>query len=102
MSDEGYELNDPKHSTYYERMADWADTARKWQKENPLPENIKLNYKMSVLFSGMETILHADGAEVFTDEQNRQWIKFVALNGPKARREHIMRTRDIVIVRDDA
>jgi len=37
MSDEtdyGYELNDPKHPTYYERFANYADYTRKQVKEN--------------------------------------------------------------------
>ena len=33
-NDTGYELNDPKHPTYYERYADYADYSRKRDKEN--------------------------------------------------------------------
>ena len=63
--------------------------------------NIQLNYRIAVYFSGMETVLFADGAEVFMDEHNIQWIKFYAKNGPAADKEHIMHTAEIVIVRMD-
>lgn len=66
----------------------------------PLAEgNIQLNYRIAVYFSGMETVLYADGAEVFMDEHNIQWIKFYATNGPAAGQEHIMHTAEVVIVR---
>lgn len=32
LSDEGYDLDDPKHPTFRERMADWVDMARKREK----------------------------------------------------------------------
>ena len=31
---DAYELDDPKHPTYRERMADWADAERKREKEH--------------------------------------------------------------------
>jgi len=64
------------------------------------PENIQLNYRIAVYFSGMETVLFADGAEVFMDEHRIQWIKFFAVNGPAAGKEHIVHTAEVVIVRD--
>jgi hypothetical protein len=30
----GYDMDDPKHPTFRERMADWVDIARKAEKEN--------------------------------------------------------------------
>ena len=69
----------------------------------PLAEgNIQLNYPIRVYFSGMETVLFAQGAEVFMDEHGIQWIKFYSTNGPAAGKEHIMHTDEIVIVREDS
>jgi hypothetical protein len=65
------------------------------------PGNIQLNYKIAVYFSGMETVLYAQGAEVFMDEHGIPWIKFFATSGPSAGKEHIMHTAEVVIVRDD-
>ena len=68
----------------------------------PLAEgNIQLDYHIAVFFSGMDTVLYAQGAEIFLDEHNIQWIKFYATNGPKAGQEHIMHTTEVVIVRED-
>ena len=64
------------------------------------PDNIQLNYRIKVFFSGMQEVLYAEGAEVFMDEHKIQWIKFFANNGPAAGEEHIMHTDGIVIVRD--
>jgi len=66
-------------------------------------ENIILNYPLKVLFApDLETVLYArQGGEVFMDEHNIQWIKFVADNGPGVGKLHMFRTEDIVIVRDD-
>lgn len=33
----GYDLNDPKHPTYHERMSGWGDWARKRARENAAP-----------------------------------------------------------------
>jgi hypothetical protein len=65
--------------------------------------NIVLDYPLIVMFApGMETILFSKpGAEVFIDEHNIQWIKFIAKNGPQAGKEHMIRTKDLVLVRDD-
>jgi hypothetical protein len=65
-------------------------------------EPITLDYPLRVLFApGMEQVLIAPaGAEVFMDEFDVQWIKFLAANGPHAGRQHIIRTEGIVIVRD--
>jgi hypothetical protein len=64
--------------------------------------NIKLNYRIGVYFSGMETVLFAEaGAEVFRDELGFEWVKFIAKNGPAAGKEHIMHASEIVIVRED-
>jgi hypothetical protein len=66
-------------------------------------DNIILSYPFKVLFApGMETVLFArKGGEVFIDEHGVQWIKFVAQNGPGAGKEHMIRTDQIVIVRED-
>src|SRR5262245_560272 len=64
--------------------------------------NIQLDYKIQVLFApGMETVLFSNGAEVFKDEQGVQWIKFYANNGPAKGKEHMLRTDQVVIVRDN-
>lgn len=34
--DTGYELDDPKHPTFYERYAEWADRERKRMKEDEM------------------------------------------------------------------
>lgn len=39
--DTGYDYSDPKHPDFRERMADWADDARKAAKENPPPEPVE-------------------------------------------------------------
>jgi hypothetical protein len=64
--------------------------------------NIQLAYRIAVYFSAMETVLYADGAEVFLDEHGVQWIKFYAKNGPAAGKQHIVHTAEVVIVRDEA
>jgi hypothetical protein len=62
-------------------------------------DEIKLNYPLKVLFyPGMEEILNTDRAVVFVDEHGRQWIKFIAKNGPNKGEEHIVRTHGIVLV----
>lgn len=68
----------------------------------PLDEgNIELDYRVRILFvPGMETVLFADGVSVFMDEHNVQWAKFYAKNGPVAGKEHIVRTDQILIVRE--
>jgi len=64
--------------------------------------NIILGYPMRILFApGMETVLFTNEAEVFMDEHGVEWIKFVAKNGPGAHKEHMIRTDQIVIVRDN-
>jgi len=66
------------------------------------PGNIQLSYRIKVYFApGMDTVLYAQGAEVFMDEHHIQWIKFFATNGPDAGKEHIVRTEEVVIVRDN-
>jgi len=71
------------------------------REDSPLdPNHIQLNYRLKVYFSAMNVVLHADGAIVFMDEHRIQWIKFWAKNGPAADQEHIIRTDEIVIVRD--
>jgi len=71
------------------------------REDDPLDKtNIQLDYRIRVYFSGMETVLFADGAIVFMDEHGIQWIKFWAKNGPAADMEHIMQTSEVVIVRE--
>jgi hypothetical protein len=66
-------------------------------------DNIILDYKIRVLFApGMETVLYAKSGEVFMDEHNIQWIKFVANNGLAAGKEHMVRTDEVIIVRDES
>ena len=66
------------------------------------PVNIKLNYRIKVLFApGLDTVIYADNSEVFKDEHGVQWIKFIARNGYDAGKEHMIRTDQIVIVRDE-
>lgn len=71
-------------------------------KNEPLADgNIQLDYRLAVYFSGMETVLYADGAEVFMDEHGIQWIKFYAKNGPADGQQHIVQTAGIVIVKQN-
>jgi hypothetical protein len=70
------------------------------QKEPLADGNIQLDYRLRVYFNQMETVLFADGAEVFVDEHGVQWIKFYAKNGPAQDKQHIMRTENIVIVKE--
>lgn len=69
----------------------------------PLDEgNIQLDYRLAVCINkpdGDETSYYADGAEVFMDEHNVQWIKFFAKNGYHAGSEHMVRTEGLTIVR---
>lgn len=69
----------------------------------PLAEgNIQLDYRLIVYdYPAMETVLYADGAEVFEDEQGKQWIKFFAKNGPAAGKQHMLRTDIVLIVKED-
>ena len=71
--------------------------------DNHYGMNIILEYPIKVLFApAMETVLFGKpGAEVFMDEHNIQWIKFIATNGHSAGKEHMIRTTEIVLVRDD-
>jgi hypothetical protein len=62
--------------------------------------NIQLDYRLSVYVLASGEILMADGAEVFLDEHNIQWIKFYPKVGSDASKEHIVRTDQIYIVRD--
>jgi len=65
--------------------------------------NIILEYPIKVLFApALETVLFGKpGAEVFKDEHGFQWIKFIAKNGHSAGKEHMIRTDEIVLIRDD-
>lgn len=36
--DSGYDLNDPKHPTFHDRYAEFADLERKREKEQEVPE----------------------------------------------------------------
>jgi hypothetical protein len=64
--------------------------------------NIKLDYPLKVLFApGLDTVLFTQRAEVFMDEHMIQWIKFVANNGYSAGKEHMVRTSEVVLVRND-
>jgi len=64
---------------------------------------LSLEYPIKVLFApGMETVLYGKpGAKVFMDEFGIEWISFIARNGPGAGKENMIRTDDLIIVRDD-
>lgn len=65
--------------------------------------NIVLHYPCKVYFApGMDTVLFANkGVTVFMDEHMIQWCKFIPNNGYDAGKEHMVRTSEIVIVRND-
>lgn len=60
-------------------------------------ENIVLDYKVRVFYE--DQVLYADRAEVFMDEHFVQWVKFIAKNGYMAGHETMVRTDQIIIVR---
>jgi hypothetical protein len=65
--------------------------------------NIRLEYPVKVYFApGFDTVLFSkNGCEVFMDEHMIQWVKFVPQNGYDAGKEHMIRTSEVVIVRND-
>ena len=67
-------------------------------------DNIVLGYRVAIYTDRtLQTVLFApDGCEFFKDEHGRQWVKFVAANGHLAGQEHMLRTEQIIIVRDDS
>jgi hypothetical protein len=68
----------------------------------PETENIVLPYRVGIYTDRiLQTILFAQSCEFFTDEHGKQWVKFVATNGHMAGQEHMLRTEQIIIVRDD-
>lgn len=60
--------------------------------------NIILTYRVKILRG--DDMWLADGAEFFKDEQGSQWVKFIARNGYQIGKEHMMRTENVVIIRD--
>jgi len=65
---------------------------------------IRLEYPIKVLFApALETVLFGKpGAKVFMDEFGVEWISFIAKNGHSAGKEHMIRTSEIVIIREDS
>jgi len=65
-------------------------------------ENIELDYPLIVLRGEGEDReqLHAHGAEVFMDEFGVEWVKFRPTNGYQRGKEHMVRTDQVVIVRE--
>lgn len=59
--------------------------------------NIQLTYRLRVHHK--KVVYNADGAEVFLDEHNVQWIKFFPSNGPYASEEHMIRTDQCFVTR---
>jgi hypothetical protein len=62
-------------------------------------ENIVLEYPV-IVRHGDEAYSAPRGCEVFMDEHNVQWVKFVPNNGYQRGKEHMVRTSEVVIVRD--
>lgn len=62
--------------------------------------NIILEYRVIIL-RGEEAWNCRLGCEFFQDEHGVQWVKFFPSNGYRPHQEHIMRTENIVVVRDD-
>jgi hypothetical protein len=62
--------------------------------------NIKLDYPMIIRYA--EDQFHApDGGEVFMDEFGVEWIKFRPNNGYQRGSEHMIRTDQVALVRDE-
>lgn len=62
-------------------------------------ENIKLEYPVIIRY--VDEQYHAPlGAEFFMDEHGIQWVKFYPNNGYQRGKEHIVRTNDIIVIRD--
>lgn len=66
--------------------------------------NIKLEYPCAIYTDkSMDTILFArEGCEFFVDEHGLQWVKFISGNGFKKGKEHMLRTENVIVVRDDS
>lgn len=63
-----------------------------------MSENIKLEYALRILLD--DDMWVSEFAEVFTDEQGIQWVKFFPENGYYPGKEHMIRTDRIMIVRN--
>lgn len=63
-------------------------------------DNIKLEYAVLIIIGDEQ--YYADSCEVFMDEHNIQWVKFIAKNGYHRDREHMVRTDRAMIVRKEA
>lgn len=66
-------------------------------------KNIVLPYAVAIYVDrSMDTVLFGDaGASFFVDEHGHQWVKFIARNGPRPGQEHMLRTEQVVITRND-
>lgn len=64
--------------------------------------NIVLDYKVKVIVGHVveeQQVFNARSCEVFLDEHNIQWVKFVPTNGYLIGQEHMVRTDRVLIVR---
>jgi hypothetical protein len=65
-------------------------------------ENIELKYPLIIRYPASDEQFHAPkGAEFFMDEQSVQWVKFVPQNGYQRGKEHIIRTSQVIVIRND-
>lgn len=63
-------------------------------------DNIVLKYPV-IIRHGEEQYHAPKGCEVFLDEHNIQWIKFFPNNGYQRGNEHMMRTDQVIVIRDN-
>jgi hypothetical protein len=61
--------------------------------------NIVIGYAVNIRYND-DTYRAPKGAEFFMDEHGIQWVKFYPINGPKAGKEHIMRTENIMVIKE--
>lgn len=62
-------------------------------------ENIELDYPLTIHHG--EDGFNAHGAEVFMDEFGVEWVKFRPTNGYQRGKEHMVRTDQVVIIREE-
>lgn len=61
--------------------------------------NIILGYR--VIIKRGDEQWYASGCEFFEDEHGLQWVKFYPQNGYQINKEHMMRTENIIVIRND-
>lgn len=64
-----------------------------------MSENIKLEYPVRVTDVRTDDAYHAPRCEVFLDEHQVQWVKFVPRNGYARGNEHMIRTDQVLIAK---